>query len=272
MNFICTTCGTQFSESDKTPEHCAICEDDRQYVGLNGQTWTTLEELRTKHKTATQQEEESLTSFSIEPHFGIGQRAFLIQTASGNVFWDCISLLDETTIAYIRERGGLSAICISHPHYYTTMVEWSRAFGDVPIYLHQDDSRWVMRPDDCIQFWKGETKALPGGLLAIRCGGHFNGATVLHWPEGAGNKGALLTGDTIQVVHDRRYVSFMWSYPNFVPLDSESVQRIVDAIDPFEFDRIYGAFPNLTVASDGREAVRRSAERYFQALSGRLFR
>ena len=41
---------------------------------------------------------------------------------------------------------------------------------------------------------------------------------MLHWPAGANGKGALLTGDIIQVVQDRRYVSFMRSYPNLIPL------------------------------------------------------
>ena len=29
----------------------------------------------------------------------------------------------------MNELGGIAAIAISHPHYYTSMVEWSRAFG-----------------------------------------------------------------------------------------------------------------------------------------------
>ena len=38
---------------------------------------------------------------------------------------------------------GLRAIAISHPHYYTTIVDWSRAFGGVPVYVHADDREWV---------------------------------------------------------------------------------------------------------------------------------
>jgi hypothetical protein len=46
VNFICATCGTHFAESEQPPVACPICEDERLYVGLDGQTWTTLEELR----------------------------------------------------------------------------------------------------------------------------------------------------------------------------------------------------------------------------------
>ncbi len=191
------------------PEHCAICEDERQYVGFDGQQWTTLEDLRREHRIHIHKHEPGLTSLVIEPRFAIGQRAFLIETPEGNILWDCVTLLDNPTIEHIKESGGLSAIAISHPHYYTTMVEWSRAFGDIPIYIHADDAQWVMRPDRRVRHWRGEIETLPGGVRIARCGGHFAGAAVLHWPQGAGALGALLTGDTIQVVPDRRWVSFM---------------------------------------------------------------
>ncbi len=266
MNAICVTCGTQFADTPQYPDGCPICEDERQYVGLEGQRWTTLEEVRKDRKIEFQDEESSLISLSVQPHFAIGQRALLIQMPEGNVLWDCISLLDDGTVEHVQNIGGLSAICISHPHYYTSMVEWSRAFGKVPIYLHEDDARWVMRPDESIRFWRGETKPLSGGLTLIRCGGHFDGATVLHWPAGAGGKGALLTGDTIQVTPDRRFVSFMYSYPNYVPLNAAAIRRITDAVEPFAFDRIYGAFPKMTVSTNGKADIRRSAERYLRAI------
>ena len=34
-------------------------------------------------------------------------------------------MLDSATIALINGLGGLKAIAISHPHFYTTMVEWN---------------------------------------------------------------------------------------------------------------------------------------------------
>lgn len=267
MFWLCSTCGTQYPPADTPPSSCRICEDERQYVGLAGQQWTTLEHLRSDHENVLEQVEPGLTAIRTQPAFAINQRAFLIESPGGNVLWDCIALLDDATSVFLRDRGGLSAIAISHPHYYTTMVEWSRAFNDVPIWLHRADREWVARADDRIRFWDGNTVKLHDGLTLIRCGGHFEGGTVLHWPGAAEGRGALLSGDIIQVVPDRRWVSFMYSYPNLIPLNAERVSRIVHAVQPFNFERIYGAFHPMQVMSDGREAVRRSAERYLRAIA-----
>ena len=156
-HFICTTCGTQHAETPAPPDRCAICEDERQYIGWSGQRWTTLDRLRTDHENQIRPEEPGLTGIGTTPKLGIGQRALLVQSPGGNVLWDCISLIDEATVEAVRNLGELAAIAISHPHYYSSMVEWSRAFGSVPIYLHAADRRWVMRPDPAIEFWEGET-------------------------------------------------------------------------------------------------------------------
>ena len=189
-HFICTTCGTQHAEAEAPPDRCAICEDERQYIGWGGQRWTTLEELRADHTNRIRDEEPGLTGIGTQPKFGIGQRALLVRSPGGNVLWDCISLIDDATVEAVRRLGGLAAVAVSHPHYYSSMVEWSRAFGGVPIYLHAADREWVMRPDPAIEFWDGDTKALHDGLTLIRCGGHFEGGTVLHWPAGADGEGA----------------------------------------------------------------------------------
>jgi hypothetical protein len=262
---ICMTCGTQFAASDTPPEHCPICEDERQYIGYAGQRWTTLEELQREHHTVIRKLEPGLTGIGVSPAFSIGQRALLVQTPEGNLLWDCISLIDEPTIAVVRSLGGIRGIAISHPHYYSSMVEWSQTF-DAPIYIHEDERQYVMRPDPAIHFWSGEQQPLWGGLTLIRCGGHYTGAQVVHWPAGAGGRGALLTGDIIHVVQDRRYVSFMYSYPNLIPLPAWSVRRIVAAVAPFTYDRIYGAWWDRVVNSDAQAAVARSAERYIAAI------
>jgi len=105
------------------------------------------------------------------------------------------------------------------------------------------------------------------GLMLINCGGHFEGGTVLHWPGGANGKGALLTGDIIQVVQDRRYVSFMRSYPNLIPLGPVAIHEILQRIEGFPFEQIYGAWWGANLLSDAKAAVRRSAERYLRAIS-----
>ena len=268
-HFICTTCGTQFPESAMPPAACPICNDERQYVPPAGQGWTDLEKLRKSHRNSFLKKEAGLYGVGTVPDFGIGQRALLVRTPAGNVLWDCITLLDEATVDIIGGLGGLTAIAISHPHYYTTMVEWSRAFGTVPVYLHAADRSHVVRPDPALQFWEGERLTLPGDLTLIRCGGHFAGGTVLHWPAGAGGKGVLLTGDIIQVVPDRN-VSFMYSYPNLIPLPARQVQQIVAAVEPFAFDRIYGAWwGRSTIQTDAKATLRRSAERYIRWLEGK---
>lgn len=265
-HFICTNCGTQFGESDMPPEQCAICSDERQFVSWNGQQWTTLDELRKSHRITVRLEELGLYGIGMEPSFAIGQRALLVSCPNGNVLWDCIPLIDDGLIEMVNGIGGIAAIAISHPHYYSSVVEWASAF-DCPVYLHAADRQWVMRPDSRIEFWDGEAKEICGGLTLVRCGGHFNGGTVLHCPRGANGRGVLLSGDIIQVVPDRRWVSFMYSYPNLIPLPSASVRRIVDAVEPLEFDRIYGAWWGKVVRADAKAAVKRSADRYIRAIS-----
>lgn len=264
-HYICKTCGTQFSQTAAPPTNCAICEDERQYIGWEGQEWTTLEELRRGHYNVVREVEPDLTGIGTHPTFAIGQRALLVQTSSGNLLWDCISLLDEPTIAAVKALGGIDAIAISHPHYYSAMVEWSHAF-DAPIYLHAADKQWVMRPDPAIEFWQGESKSLWAGMTLIRGGGHFAGGTMLHWAAGVNGSGALLTGDIIQVVSDRRYVSFMYSYPNLIPLSANKVQQVVATVQPYQFERIYGAWWGRIVHKDAKMAVSRSAARYIRAL------
>lgn len=265
-NFICTTCGTQYAESDQPPAACAICQDERQYVKATGQQWTTLERLRLTNRISIKFKEPGLTGMGIEPHFAIGQRALFLRTPQANILWDCIPLIDEAVVEAFQALGGITAIAISHPHYYSSMVEWSRAFGGVPIYLHAADRQWVMRPDEAIVFWEGETRVLAEGLTLIRCGGHFDGGTVLHWAGGAGGKGALLTGDILQVVADRKHVSFMYSYPNYIPLPASAIERIAQAVEPLEYDRVYGAFWDMVIERDGKQVVRQSVERYLRAL------
>ena len=265
--WICRTCGTQFTPSDAPPAVCPICEDERQYIGYGGQQWTTLDELRGLHTNRIERVEPGLTGIGSTPTFAIGQRALLVQTPEGNLLWDCITLLDEATVAAVRELGGMRAIAISHPHYYATMVEWANIFG-ATIYLHADEAPYVMRPDPAVRFWQGERLPLFGGLTLIRCGGHFAGAQVAHWPAGADGKGVLLTGDIIMVAQDRRYVSFMYSYPNLIPLAARAVRRITGAVAPFAYDRIYGAWWERVVDHDAQAAVDRSAARYIAAIEG----
>jgi len=264
--FVCATCGVQYEETGAhPPEHCLICEDERQYIPDSGQRWLTTERLAERHHNEFRRHEDRLVGIGTSPTFAIGQRALLVQSPGGNVLWDCISLLDEFTEKTVKEMGGIKAIAISHPHYYSAMVDWAEAF-DATLYLHARDRRWAMRASSKIEFWEGEELDLHDGLKLINLGGHFDGGTVLHAPFLAGGKGALLTGDIIQVIPDRHFVSFMYSYPNLIPLPAAKVGRMAARVHELEFDRIYGAWWDRLIPTGAKEIVERSAQRYQRAL------
>ncbi|ATB27221.1 transposase [Melittangium boletus] len=69
-----------------------------------------------------------------------------------------------------------------------------------------------------------------------------------------------------QVAADTRRVSFLWSYPNMMPLPARTVRRIADTLLPWRFERIYGAFTGREVMREGEAAVRMSAARYIELL------
>jgi hypothetical protein len=258
---ICRTCGVQYGASR---EDCPICEDERQYVGWDGQRWTTLAELRAAgHRGKVAEEGSGIIGIGAEPPTAIGQRALLVRTPGGNVLWDAITYLDDELIAQVRELGGISAIAISHPHFYGSMVEWARAFG-APVYIHAADRAWVARPDDSVVFWDGEAKEIGEGLTLVNAGVHFEGGQVLHWRDGEEGRGALLSGDILTVVQDRRHVGFMYSYPNLIPERPRVIRRALRLLEPYPFERVYGAWWRRIVRADGVAAVRRSADRYLE--------
>lgn len=263
-SYICEACGVGFTPSDKPPANCPICEDPRQYVPPTGQKWTTMEGLSRRSMNAWKLVEPGLLGIGSEPKIGIGQRALILATPQGNIMWDCITLLDEATIDLVTAIGGLKAIAISHPHYYGAMVDWAQAFG-AKILLHEDDAKWVMRPDPAVEFWQGETKKLADGVTLIRCGGHFAGGVVMHWAGGSEGQGSLLAGDIVQVVPDRTHVSFMRSYPNLLPLSAPAVARIAKALEPYEFETLHGPFFGRSIG-DAKNVLRRSVVRYLAAI------
>jgi len=249
---VCCACGTVY---DEPREACPICSDERQYVPAEGQKWVDWDELISTHE-ADVREEEGLLGIGIEPSFAIGQRALVVD----GVLWDCVPYLDDVLAARVGELRG---IAVSHPHYYSAMADWAERF-DCPIWIHEDDEEWIQQSRGRVELWSGETKELGGGLTLVRLGGHFAGGQVLHWAGGA----ALLSGDIVQVLPGGRWVSFMYSYPMLIPLPAREVEGIAAALEPFAFDRILGAWWDRNVLADGKDVVRRSAERYVRALSG----
>ena len=268
-NYICRTCGVQHAASESPPDRCLICEDERQYVGWDGQQWTTIAEMKAAgYRNEIREEEPGLTGIGIDPSFSIGQRALLVQTDGGNILYDCISYLDDQATDAIKALGGIQALCFSHPHFYDSMVTWSHAFDHAPIYIPEADREYVMRPDPAVRYWDGMPLGLLPGVTLIQCGGHFPGSAVLHWAKGADGKGALLVGDSITVVPDRRYVSFMTSYPNLIPMTAATVQQIVGTVAPYAFDRIYGGWWRRNILTGAKDAVQKSAQRYISHIEG----
>ena len=263
--FICCACGTSFQE-EIAPARCRICKEERQYVPPSGQAWTTPEKLATTHRNSWQQLEPGLFAIQTVPSFAINQRALLLRTPSGNILWDCIALLDEATREIVAVLGGVSAIAISHPHYYTTMQDWAAAF-DAPIYLHAADQEWICRPSDHIRLWDEDALALSAHVTLVHAGGHFAGGTVLHWMADDG-QGVLLAGDIVQVTPGVDRVSFMWSYPNMIPLSAAEVADVAERLSPWPIERIYGAFAGQNVRSGGQDVIARSAKTYIDRIGG----
>ena len=84
--FICVACGVQYPESGEVPPvHCAICEDERQYVAHGGQRWIATEELGRGHHNEFRRHEDRLVGVSTSPAFAIGQRGLLVLSPQGEV-------------------------------------------------------------------------------------------------------------------------------------------------------------------------------------------
>ena len=262
MITVCKACGTSYEFTDAHPEHCKICQDERQFVPVAGQQWVDSDALNSSHVNKWKQHDPELLSLQTVPAFAINQRAFLVRTPQGNILWDCIATLDDATKTLIAALGGLKAIALSHPHYYTTMQDWAAEF-DVPIYLHARDREWIMRDSPRITLWEGDTLTLAADVSLIRLGGHFAGGSVLHW---ARNEGVLLSGDIVQVTPGADAVSFMWSYPNMLPLSAATVSDILRRLSPVKFAKLYGAFEGKEILNNAEEIVRCSGEKYLACL------
>ncbi|KAF2723319.1 hypothetical protein K431DRAFT_344872 [Polychaeton citri CBS 116435] len=255
---ICAACGTQFDVPASTPlKGCRICDDPRQFVPPQGQTWTSLGQMRGKYENAWEQDEfdERVWSVWTKPKFAIGQRAILIETPSGNILWDLITYLDQPTVDFIKSRGGLKAIVISHPHYYTTHVDWAAAF-DCPIYVSPEDEEWLNRStisSDQRRHITSTTQDVVPGVTAIKVGGHFPGSLVLLWEK------KLFIADSLVTVPSALYhvdrpkgttsYSFMWSIPNMIPLPPGELMRMWKALKPHDFESTHGAFTGMDVRS-----------------------
>lgn len=263
--WICATCGTQHDLSIVPPSRCEVCCDDRQYVAWTGQQWTSPEELR-EHHAIVFDTEEGVCTMRAEPSFGIGQRAFLVPHGNGHLMWECLSPVTEAAVAELERLGGVTGIAVSHPHFYSEMVEWSQALGNVPVYLHAADRKWVQRSSNSLQFWEGEQMELAENLVLVRLGGHFPGSAGLWWKDGPRPGGSLFSGDAIQVVMDRRHATFMYSYPNSIPLAPAAVRELEARVADLAYEDVFGYSPGRQIIGDAKASIEASFERYLAAI------
>ncbi|KAF5010457.1 hypothetical protein FDECE_3392 [Fusarium decemcellulare] len=262
---VCETCGTQFPTADRTKvKTCHICDDPRQFVPPSGQSFSTLEELRKTHTNefTPLASDPRFTFIQSTPKLAIGQRAILIKTPEGNILWDCISLLDDETVARIEALGGLKAIVISHPHFYSTHVQWARAFR-CPVYLASEDKRWATMESTHQVFLSSTETEIARGVKAIKLGGHFPGSMVLLFD------GRLLIADTLMTTasgvgawdvdatgaaRDRppglNSFSFLYSIPNFIPLSVDEMARMWGILRGYEFRATHGGFAGMDIEDE----------------------
>jgi hypothetical protein len=237
-----------------------------------------------------------MISIWTEPQLAIGQRTILCCTPQGNILWDCITYLDDETVARINELGGVAAIVISHPHYYTTMLHWAEAFG-CPVYLSGEDEEWVLRKGEAQQLWTGkELELLDGQFRVVKVGGHFPGSSVMWWK----GERKLFVADTITVVPSGVYhvdrlpgtssFTFMWSYPNMVgvsisfssvgvwltspalgapqiPLPPDEVHSIWKGLADLDFEDCHGAFWLRDTRGNSKARVLESAQLFVKFMN-----
>lgn len=263
--FVCATCGTWFAESSAPPTTCPICEDDRQYVPREGQQWTIPKALSAAYENRIE-EDDGVMGIGMMPAFAINQRCAIIEAVAGRVLWEATSLVTRDAAEAILADGPIAAIAISHPHFYAAMHEWADALG-TKIFLPEIDRVWIQRPSHRITFWDGESIELLPGVTLIRCGGHFEGSSVLHWQDYNCPEGALFVGDTLQVAADRKRVSAMHSYPNAIPLSSREICAIEASLNGLDFEKVYGFTWGRNILSDGKGRVVQSLKAYREAIA-----
>ena len=261
--WLCTTCGVEYVAAATAPGYCRICDDERLYPGNADDPWIAQSALARDRRVTFAELEPGLQGVQLQPGFCINQRAVLVAAATGAILYDCVAMVDDEAAARVAALGGLQAIVPSHPHFYGAMGSWSTRCGDAPIWIHELDREWVPPGTANVQLWSGETMALGDDATIVRIGGHFDGAQVLHW-TGADGRGVILAADTISIARDARWVSFMRSNPNYIPMAPAAVDHIVRALEPYAFDRLYGS--SKAVRRDAKAVIARSAERYHRAL------
>ena len=264
--FLCLQCGVQFAASDAPPQHCPICEDERQYVRWEGQAWITPEELAATHRLVMK-DDAGVLAFGIEPRFAIGQRALLVADAGRQ---RAVGLRP----AGQRRGGGRDQPAwrpLGHRHLApaTTTRRWSS--GARPLAACRSISTPTTGSGSCgrdkaIVFWEGETHAHQPVADADPL------RRPLRWRHGAALEARRRQRRAADRRHpagraDPQHVSFMYSYPNYIPLNATAVRRIAAVLESFEFDHIHGAWWGQNVIGGAKAAFAASVARYLAAIA-----
>ncbi|WP_344337940.1 hydrolase [Brevibacterium salitolerans] len=249
---------------------CPICADERQFVPAGGQEWTSRNLLEASGRAVSVAEAEpGLFSLRTSPKTGIGQTCYLAQCpagGTGGLLFDVPPYIDDAAVEAVAARGGAAAIVASHPHMYGLQLEWSAAFDHAPVFVARRDAEWVQRRGAAIELFDEEIAPL-AGVRVRQVGGHFPGSSVALWRSPADEALVMLGGDTISPVARTGWVTFMRSFPNYLPLSGAVVRRIAAAVDDVEVERIYGNF-GQRLTSGGSRAIEESARRYAEWVSG----
>lgn len=256
---ICSTCGTYYP-IEEVPESCITCLDERQYIPYGGQSWTKPADLLKGHSVKLNKLQEGLYELEVNPVFAIGQRALLVISPGGNVLWDCIPLLDELIVEFIKSKGGLKAIGFSHPHYYSNMNQWAETF-DCPVFIHENDRECIVDKGEHVQLWKGDELSLWDGMRILNIGGHFAGSSILHVPF-LSKEGTIICGDTLFLSPSRKHFSVMYSYPNRMPLPLKEIARIRNRMEAIPFDSFYGYVKGQNLNVGVKKVFEDSMNRY----------
>jgi hypothetical protein len=106
MRHICVTCGTQYPRSNEPPLTVPFAKMNDSTSGQRNRNGSRSMGCRERIATFSFNKEK-LWGIHTQPNFAIGKRA-LLQTDSSGVLWDCLSLIDASTVELVNTLGGLS--------------------------------------------------------------------------------------------------------------------------------------------------------------------
>ena len=265
--WICTGCGVEHPDSRVEPATACVLTSEVPSIEERGDlpphgSWTTLQALAAQpHHTEYVDHGRGVHSLRRTPRFAIGHRSYLVRAPHGNLLWDAPSYLDDDVVGVVRRLGGIAAVAASHPHMFGAQLSWSREFGGVPVFVNALDQEWLPGSDPLIELWTDELEPL-AGIRLIHVGGHMRGSSVALTADGT-----LLVGDSISGGLAKNWVSFQRNYPKHVPLSAAVVQRIVDRLDGFTYDRLY-TLGGDEIDRDAKDVVHRSAETHIRWVNG----